>query len=59
MESEARQPGLCTPEAEILRLVKLASETKDLRQQEQYWAFTKDLQTEAREIRSALRRQGE
>jgi len=42
-------------EAEISRLVKLASEEKDFRQQEQYWALAKDLQKEARDIRSTLR----
>jgi len=53
--TQALESRLESMEAEIVRLVKLASESQDSCQQEQYWVFAKDLQTEAREIRSTLK----
>jgi TfoX/Sxy family transcriptional regulator of competence genes len=56
---EALQARLRVLEDEILRLTKLASQAPDTREQDSYWRLAQDLQREARELRSEIRRASE
>ena len=53
---EALQDRLRALDDEILRLTKLASESSDKSQQDNYWLLARDLQREARGLRSEIRR---
>jgi hypothetical protein len=52
----ALQDRLKILEDEILRLAKLASQSSDQIQQDNYWQLAQDLQREARELRSEISR---
>jgi len=54
--AEALQSRLRVLEEEILRLIKLASLAEDQVVQDNYWRLAEDLQMEARELRSVLRK---
>ena len=54
--AEALQSRLRVLEEEILRLIKLASLAEDQVVQDNYWRLAQDLQMEARELRSVLRK---
>ncbi|HXO34311.1 MAG TPA: hypothetical protein VN901_18340 [Candidatus Acidoferrales bacterium] len=56
---EALQARLKVLDDEILRLTMLASEAPDKRQQEHYWDLARDLQREARELRSEIKKVSE
>jgi hypothetical protein len=53
---EALEGCLKVLEEEILRLTKLASESTDLANQENYWRLAQDLQRAARETRLQIKR---
>jgi len=55
MHIEALQARLRAVEEEILRLAKLASEKRDPTQQDDRWSLARDLQREARQIRSSIK----
>jgi len=59
MLAEALQARLKVLEEEILRLTKLASQLPDQAQQDNYWRLAQDLQREARELRSEIRKASE
>lgn len=56
MIAEALQSRLKVLEDEILRLTKLAAQSTDQVDQDNYWRLTQDLQREARELRSEIRK---
>jgi hypothetical protein len=51
---EALNSRLQVLEDEILRLTRLASQTSEKTQQENYWNLVKDLQGEARSLRAEI-----
>jgi hypothetical protein len=53
---EALQSRLKVLEDETLRLTKLASGAVDKAEQDSYWCFAQDLQREARDLRSQIRK---
>jgi len=53
---EALESRLRVLEEEILRLIKLASQSEDQPVQDNYWRLAQDLQIEARGLRSVLRK---
>jgi hypothetical protein len=63
-DNDARFPVMATAlearlkvlEDEILRLVRLAAETSDRDQQDNYWRLAQDLGREARELRLQIRK---
>jgi hypothetical protein len=59
MLTEALQSRLKVLEDEILRLTNLASQTPEKDQQENHWLMARDLQREAREMRSQIARMSE
>ncbi len=56
MDLEALQDRLKVLEDEILRLTKLASQSPSVTDQDNYLRLAQDLQREARELRSEVRR---
>jgi hypothetical protein len=56
MFEEALQARLQVLEEEILRVAKLASQSSERIDQENYQRLAQDLQREAREVRAQLRR---
>jgi hypothetical protein len=56
MFTEALEERLKVLEDEILRLAKLASESSDKSQQDNYWLLARDLQREARDLRAQIKR---
>jgi hypothetical protein len=59
MFAEALRARLKVLEDEILRLTKLASEAPDKVHQDNYWCLARDMQREARELRSEIARMSE
>jgi hypothetical protein len=57
--AEALESRLRVLEEEMLRLMKQASPAEDQFVQDNYWRLAQDLQIEARELRSVLRRVSE
>jgi hypothetical protein len=53
---EALQARLNVLDDEILRLTMLASDTPNKRQPDYYWDLAQDLQREARELRSEIKK---
>ena len=56
MIAEALQSRLKVLEDEILRLTKLAAQSSGQVDQDKYWRLAQDLQREARELRSEIRK---
>ncbi len=56
MLTEALQSRLKVLEEEILRLTEQASQSSEKSEQDNYWRLAQDLQREARELRSQIRK---
>ncbi len=56
MLPEALQDRLKVLEDELLRIAKLAAESSENVQQDNYWRLAQDLQREARELRAEIKK---
>lgn len=56
MIAQALEARLKVIEDEVVRLIRLASEAPDQVQQDNYWRLAQDLQREARDLRSQIRK---